>query len=139
MRHAVLAALFLAAAGCSSYEATIDVEIVASESVAGLHSGVYAADDAAVAAAPRLPLKQATVETRFLYPPGVAEKRTWRVKLTYFEGAKLRWHGTEDFPVPPQAILVTIGATGRESVQGSYACGKDGIALDLVGVLDRPR
>jgi hypothetical protein len=137
MKHALLAALVLVVAGCSSYEATIDVQIVGAESVAQVHSGVYAADDAALTTAPRLPYREATVETRFLYPPGVAERRTWRVKLTYTKDQKLRWHGEQDVVYPPQAVLITISAPDRPPVQGSFACGKEGIDLDLVGVLSR--
>jgi len=129
--------LLLVATACSSYEATVDVQIAAaSEGAAPVASGIYAASDALVAAAPRLPFKQAIVDAHF--EQRLFASRTWHVKLS-FADERLRWHATADDGSKPDAIVVSISAPGRKSVERRFECPKGGVELDLVGVLERDR
>jgi hypothetical protein len=124
--------LALMVVGCSSYEATVKVQVAPAEG-APVTSGVYAADDPKVAALPRLPFKQATVEAHFVG----AGTRTWHVKMSYADGERLQWHATSDDASRPGTIVVAIGAPGRKPVEGRFECPEGGLELDLVGVLER--
>lgn len=127
-------AVFLLA-GCSSYEATIDVQIAPAEAIAAVGSGIYPASEPALAAAPRLPYRQASVDARFEYASG--NRHTWHVRLSYAKDERLRWHGSQDEATPPSSVLVTVSAAGRKPVEARFPCGREGVSLDLVAVLPR--
>ncbi|HZU95274.1 MAG TPA: hypothetical protein VFF73_01095 [Planctomycetota bacterium] len=132
MRSLVLVLVLVLVLGCSSYEATVKVQVAPAEG-APVTSGIYAASDPRMAALPRLPFKQATVDGRFV--GGAA--RTWHVKVSYADGDRIQWRATSDDSRSPGVIVVTVGASGRKPVEGRFECPEGGLDLDLVGVLER--